>query len=445
MKIFEYTLRGTISVVALVLLAQGSFAYAPTTTHAGLTQEIVSFYEAEKGEFFSDEEGELIIQASIDEDNPATRALNHFFDPINRTGINNYRTAYEWATSEFSGNEFTWRKGVEAYARGDEQMALLVLGHVLHLVEDSSVPDHTRNDPHIGHGLVGLYTGASPFEDWTDQTKTRGSMNGLGGEYYDKGQRMSDCYDIRSCFEFIALYSNQNFFSADTITFLIYSQPQISTADEFYAYGNDSILNKEAKLYLFEKKNGSPQASLTDGLNYTVLEEYWERLAPQTIAVGARVVDLYMKEAKVAREKYLKEQEEAQRKAVAEQVALNNKLSNSGLFGHLAFGLSDFLWDRPVVIVKKGGVKLASAGDGFLRGYTSVFDEGVRFTNLAITSAERGAPYAIEKGQNLATNAVAAVVSGAENAYGNAQQISELLRKLAEAQKTLDLIAAAKA
>ena len=156
MKIFEYTLRGTISLVALGLFAQGSFAYAPTTTHAGLTQEIVSFYEAEKGEFFSDEQGELIIQASIDEDNPATRALNHFFDPIHGTGINDYRSAYEWATNEFSGNEFIWRAGIEAYARGDERMAMLVLGHVLHLVEDSSVPDHTRNDPHIGHGLAGL-------------------------------------------------------------------------------------------------------------------------------------------------------------------------------------------------------------------------------------------------------------------------------------------------
>ena len=31
---------------------------------------------------------------------------------------------------------------------GDKAYGLEALGHVLHLLEDATVPDHTRNDPH---------------------------------------------------------------------------------------------------------------------------------------------------------------------------------------------------------------------------------------------------------------------------------------------------------
>ena len=49
---------------------------------------------------------------------------------------------------------------LENKAKGDKEKAMFALGHILHLIEDSSVPDHTRNDPHPND---------SPYEKWTSK------------------------------------------------------------------------------------------------------------------------------------------------------------------------------------------------------------------------------------------------------------------------------------
>jgi hypothetical protein len=132
--------------VLSVLAPTSVFAYSPDTTHAGLTQEIIAYYNAVTGENVNQE---FVVRGAVEEDNPKERALNHFYDPIYDIGVNNYRPSYGWALNPNAGNEYSWQVGVDAYARGDNDTAMLVLGHVLHLIEDSSVPDHTRNDAHI--------------------------------------------------------------------------------------------------------------------------------------------------------------------------------------------------------------------------------------------------------------------------------------------------------
>lgn len=47
-------------------------------------------------------------------------------------------------------SDFAWQKAIRYWVQGDKEMAMFSLGHILHLVEDVSVPDHARNDDHPG-------------------------------------------------------------------------------------------------------------------------------------------------------------------------------------------------------------------------------------------------------------------------------------------------------
>ena len=58
------------------------FAYEPTQTHAGLTEQVVEFYLLQFGNKITPEQKELIIRGAMEEDTPPERALNHFYDPV---------------------------------------------------------------------------------------------------------------------------------------------------------------------------------------------------------------------------------------------------------------------------------------------------------------------------------------------------------------------------
>ena len=53
MKYSKYTTYVIITFLTLCIFTQDAFASAPQTTHAGLTQEIIAFYEAKNGDHFS--------------------------------------------------------------------------------------------------------------------------------------------------------------------------------------------------------------------------------------------------------------------------------------------------------------------------------------------------------------------------------------------------------
>ncbi|MFZ2522345.1 MAG: hypothetical protein WAX25_02520, partial [Minisyncoccia bacterium] len=71
----------------LFVLPGISFAYEPTQTHAGLTEQVVEFYNTNADKKITNSQKELIIQGAMDEDDPTIRAVNHFYDPIRNIGI----------------------------------------------------------------------------------------------------------------------------------------------------------------------------------------------------------------------------------------------------------------------------------------------------------------------------------------------------------------------
>lgn len=281
-------------------------AYEPTQTHAGLTEQVVEFYNSKFGNIITSDQKELMIWGAMEEDAPAVRAMNHFYDPVRNMGVESSRTAKEWALGNVEINDYDWNDAIRLYAKGDEYDAYIALGHIVHLIEDMGVPDHTRNDQHLP--IWEILGGDSPYEDWAKQNKTRVTLHGLGKDYVNAGYPIKSFDDLAKYFDFLANYSNRNFFSRDTIENTVYVSPTVSKVLGKYAYAKDTLTSKDAKVYIVEEiKGGSRRRMLKTENDTSVLSSYFDRLAPQIITSGAGVVDLFLKEAKKARVAYIED------------------------------------------------------------------------------------------------------------------------------------------
>ncbi|MFA5987287.1 MAG: hypothetical protein WC797_01375 [Candidatus Paceibacterota bacterium] len=334
MRIFQY-----IVITILVFGGARALAYDAVTTHAKITNEIVSLHNLSSGEKISENEGKFIVDGSIDEDSPVNRVLNHFLDPTRNIGIDGARNAMVWAKDEDTDNDFSWQKGIRAYASGDKEKAFLVLGHILHLIEDMSVPDHTRNDPHVGDGPEGLFTGASPYEDFSRGGDAIKSLGNLAQDLFGSGFRPKYFSDISSAFGFLSKYSNNNFFSGDTINSSSYARPKIEKINDKYGLSSDSVSGVKSILVLAkDNKKGGYIFLLSDDLDTSVLSDYLTRLSKQAVIVGAGVVDLFLREGEAARVQY--EKEKLAKRELNEKNAAKylEQSQNSGLLAAVADG-----------------------------------------------------------------------------------------------------------
>ena len=161
-------------MLVFLFFAQLVRAYEPTSTHAALTDEMVDFYNlfvVSENDAITSGEKESIVFGAIDEDTPP-RWVNHFYDPIyNRGWLGIAMSSKEWAQSALReslffltadglasitfwrgvdvSSDYTWNRGIKDFIRGDKKRSMEVLGHILHLIEDATVPEHTRIATHI--------------------------------------------------------------------------------------------------------------------------------------------------------------------------------------------------------------------------------------------------------------------------------------------------------
>src|SRR3989344_7377088 len=185
--ILLFVLLNTVFLVSYIL------AYSPYYTHPDLTEEMAKLIHLKNNEQdlkISQEEIGWLRQGAIEEDAPP-RWINHFYDPIHKVGWQGkhfgtlsqveglyqgesmapqsaiasidwvINQEYQAAYGRQYGNQ-TWQKAIKSYIDGDKKSAFIAMGHILHLIEDASVPDHTRNDTHAD--LFG--DPGSPYEDY---------------------------------------------------------------------------------------------------------------------------------------------------------------------------------------------------------------------------------------------------------------------------------------
>ena len=314
-----------VGSIALLFFVFGALAYSPHYTHPDLTEEIVKFYNSGTDSNKIDTRFvSLLRQGAIDEDtNP--RWINHFYDPQSGEGwtgehlgshdkelvqqvssklVANFMPlpASIWAEDQDAQNLFisygwnhTWQKAIYDYVNGDEEKAFESLGYILHLIEDMSVPDHTRNDSHPH--VVG--DPGSPYEDWAEDFTNNNRLDVAEKLLKEKAQ-IPEFSGLREAFDYVARYSNENFFSEETINDAKYSLPRVTDFEErgTFTYAHGLIGGKRAVLYKFSNQDINT-ATIDDE---QILSGYFTRLSRRTVLAGAGVIDLFFREAERAKQ-----------------------------------------------------------------------------------------------------------------------------------------------
>src|SRR5680860_93689 len=333
--------KGPISFLIICLFFLSNFsvlAYDAKTTHPNLTEITVDFYNKHfSNQVLNETEKQLLMQGSIDEDN-GIRSVNHFYDPVfNKTwqfGGAEYLfpalTAKEWAQNPFaqaiyypvysvfigpiakspvfSKTNFTWQQAIYKYVKGNRVEAFNILGNILHLIQDMSVPEHTRQNVHIFF----IENLSSPYEVYSAKSNkdfyeyTRKSIENL--ESIKKAT-------LDEYFNEIALYSNNYFYSPNTILdqkyYLpepaFYEVPEIKNGKtSFYVLGKDENHNIFHLALILKNDigwrltSGPTVYSLEDE---QVLQDYWQRLSKKAVLNGAGVIDLFFQEVENAKSK----------------------------------------------------------------------------------------------------------------------------------------------
>ncbi|OGG37442.1 hypothetical protein A2110_02240 [Candidatus Jorgensenbacteria bacterium GWA1_54_12] len=311
------------------------------TTHAFLTDVAVDFYNASfPDRAIPDALKDFLADGAMHEESPP-RLLNHFYDPMYGRGlvsayINGY-SSKEWAVSAAKQNEprwkavaavtsilsaalkknieeltletdFTWGRAKYFYLTGDVGKAMYLLGHVLHLVQDASVPAATRND---GASLVR----PDPYELWTWRftrlTPDKELATRLGGK------QPIILNGLGAYFDGLATYSNNNFYSENTAGLqsgyeMPFSYVRKKEEDIWFRLIRDS----EFGTYRLAQEEVSDDVGYV-GLgsfstyddNHLIAQDYWRILSTKSVQYAAGVIDLFFREAEAERGKALEDTE----------------------------------------------------------------------------------------------------------------------------------------
>ncbi len=338
MKILKILIMGTLALSPFF-----TFAYEPETTHKALTQEIIKVFNAYYPNLKIDEvERSLVESGSVAEDD-GLRALHHFYDPVYNRGLAGQIPAKDWAENTIAQasifrplagaitgifgapTDYSWDRAVYDYVWVDKSRGLDGLGHILHLIEDMSVPDHTRNDPHPPYADK-MFHQASPYEHWANKWNTENIA--VAEKILAAGEKPKLCGALGECFESMATYSNNNFFSKDTILSSNYIEPKIKYEREeilnngkliTFAY-NDEAIKLVARFARFIWQKPQKEDYFLTDPDEKVFTDYWSHLSKQAVLHGAGVVRLFFEAV---------EEERGNKRLFAKNKSLTEKLAGA--------------------------------------------------------------------------------------------------------------------
>ena len=238
-----------------------------------------------------------MADGAVEEDMP-TRWLNHFYDPFYNKGLNNgkYPTSKDWSRmtnyqTTFALGDQTWYRAIDYWKKDDKKKAFKALGHILHLIADASVPAHTRDDPHP--------TGDS-YEQFVKNNWLTVGKFAVG---FEKKQ-VNNLYEV---FDAVANYSNNNFYSDDTILSSKYNTVNIveekeekNTLGKIQSYKYASVGGVKYRVYVsdvnfvWQKKNETG-VSVKDQF---ILADYSKHLLLTASSYSIATINLFFQEVK---------------------------------------------------------------------------------------------------------------------------------------------------
>jgi len=408
----------TVAFIAAVFFGAQPVGAYEVNTHAYLTKEAIELYNknTRENKITSELQRFMIDGARHEDDLP--RPQNHFYDPINNEGLDDGiysgQSAKAWADDSsnqkkigyvllsdssltsvdwekvkafYPASDFTWNTAIKYWLKGDKEMAMEALGHVMHLVEDMGVPEHTRNDAHAGGSEYEEYAGRYDANNPDEQLKAR-----LG----DKKPFVLNSLD--DYFDGLARYSNKYFYSPGSLG--NYNFPELNYRDAESRERIYYIANKDDegnKYYLATKKNianialGYSDVSVVD---LPIKESYWSLLSVRTVRYSAGVIDQFFRDVEKARNdpNFLKEEK-----------------PEVSLFGKVATLTSSFFNGAKDIAVKAGsffGNMLGAIGDGVVSAGSFIgglFTGNNGLTNLGITDI--GDPNGLDTGNDSGSSA----------------------------------------
>ncbi len=376
--------KPTVFLIILILftLPFKILAYDAYTSHPNLTGIAVDFYNLYSSEKITETEKQLIMKGSSEEDN-GLRFVNHFYDPVfNKTwrflGIQYLfpeLTAKQWAKNPFvqaiydpmylagvgpiikspvfSNTNYTWQRAIYEYVKGNRIKAFESLGHILHLIQDMSVPEHTRENVH----LFFLDKATSYYENYTARKEEsfyqplKNELNAL--------RQFPLKNNLDNYFDAIALYSNNYFLSPDTLPPSKYKLPQVEYQDVPEINKNGEIeyfllgIDEKGDLFHLAKKNYLDWRLQSGFTGYTlndskVLDDYFKRLGLKSVLTSAGVIDLYFKEIGKA-------------KLDPNFVKKNEKNLIASIFGGIDSFISDIFQKEPDYILKESDISTSES------------------------------------------------------------------------------------
>lgn len=302
-------------------------------THAYLTKEAFDFYSKNFQTSDIGEYVDFLVDGSRREDD-TPRWMNHFYDPVKDRGLTydpsidagvnfgTWQKSKDWAkdsnnqnsltykvpatiasiltafqklkVSEVSNDtDFVWQEAIRHYANNENEKAMFALGHILHLIQDLSVPDHTRNDTHNGDSPYENFSSKYTLLNMDDKLQSRlGLLNNV------------QLANLDEYFNDLANYSNKNFYSKDTAGIQSgYHLPEINYfgfLEDGREYGmrHDDVFGD----YPLIKASGIFESKTDDLLNRVfITDAYWSRLSARAVQYSAGVIDLFFKEAEAAK------------------------------------------------------------------------------------------------------------------------------------------------
>lgn len=269
-----------VFVVISVVFVSRVFCYDTNVAHPFLTKQAIELFNKNSDSKISEQEIKWIVRGAVEEDTPI-RWMNHFFEPTNNKGLTGFSTAKQWSKENIKQKAYakgnrTWQKAVESYTKGDKKEAFIALGHILHLIEDMSVPAHTRIDIHIK---------GDSYEEWA---KKNVSTN-FTAESIAKFESLDEYFNL------LASYSNRYFLSADTI-----NQNELLKKERFFKKISETeaieCIKGELEFRKFclvvVKKDLTKENYILDDF---VHADYYSLLAPKAISYSAGVTSVALK------------------------------------------------------------------------------------------------------------------------------------------------------
>ncbi len=308
-----------------------TLAFSESTTHPALTEQMVEMYNlVYPNDPISDADKALMIQGSIDEDTPP-RWINHFYDPTTGKGWQGEKAGWvpgflmrafskkafspetavsskQWSQDRYLQSRNALVKGDRTWQRALEEMqvnhnpreAYYTLGFILHLLEDATVPDHARNDTHAHpfESVTGDY--GSPYEEYAKRQFSPQTLRGKAQQLFSSGYRPKVLTTLNEHFDQLATYSNNFFFSKDTIYSDKYDLPLVINEDDAFGYGRDQEKGKP-NFPLVGVENTKTENKITiktyklgpDENYYPIFEAYFTRHSREAILHGSGLIKLF--------------------------------------------------------------------------------------------------------------------------------------------------------